>query len=142
MSNLWSNVVTFCHRNPFAPKMAQEVNTKSAMKPKPYSLFQRLYQRHAFPMSNHNIVAYFVIWTWCLVEIGACATVLIKGKHEHAANFLYGLCPSDDATCGHFIRKALVGRIVVAALMLVGNVTVSGWAARPCCGADGVKGVW
>lgn len=110
--------------------MAQEMKQQSSLKWKPYSvyqrLYQRLYQRVAFPMSNHNIVAYYAIWLWCLLEIGVCATVLIKAEHEYTENFLYELCPTEDKTCGHYIPKALWTRLVVAALMLVGNVTVSG----------------
>lgn len=87
--------------------------------------FQQLVKRYAFRLKNHNIVAYYAIWIWGLFEIILCATVLLTRKHEYTENFLFDLCPITDPTCSHFIVKALIGRVVVSVLLLIGNITVS-----------------
>lgn len=76
-------------------------------------------------MKFYNKIAFWLTSVWAIIEAILCIVVLstYKEQDSHAENFLYGLCEGN--ACGHFILKALIGRIIALILLFAGNLMVS-----------------
>lgn len=70
----------------------------------------------------YNKIAFCIVCGWAIFEILLCAIVLFSPRKNYTSNFLYQLCEEKD--CDNFITKALIGRIITSAVMLVGSVLV------------------
>lgn len=78
----------------------------------------RLYYRRAI---------FYIVCAWALLEIALCMVYYYAASEDHANNFLFELCETshnNEQMCGGFIKKALIGRIITAALLLLGNLMV------------------
>ncbi|XP_055301717.1 uncharacterized protein LOC129568166 [Sitodiplosis mosellana] len=82
-------------------------------------------------MKFYNKIAFWIVCVWTIIEVVLCIVVLCSYKENksHAENFLNGLCETEK--CGHFIRNALIGRIITSVLLLVGNLLGCTWLMVP-----------
>lgn len=69
----------------------------------------------------------FIVCAWAVLEIALCTVYYYAGSEDHVDNFLYKLCEkpqNNEPMCGGFMKQALLGRIITAALLLLGSLTV------------------
>lgn len=75
----------------------------------------------------YSEAVFYIVCVWAVIEIALCTAYYYSASEDHADNFLYGLCETwqtNEPICGGFIKKALVVRIITAAFLLLGNLTV------------------
>lgn len=71
---------------------------------------------------SYNKLPFCMVCIWAILEVSICTAVLIFGRENHTDNFLDGLCTEP---CHYFIRKALIGRLIVLVFLMIGGITVS-----------------
>lgn len=73
-------------------------------------------------MKFYNKVACYIVCGWAIFEILLCTIVLLSDREDHTNNFLYEFC--GEKKCEHFIKKALICRIISSIILLLGTLMV------------------